>query len=471
MLRFLNSMGNITVKRMGIVCCVSVLVILIAMIAVRRIIPSKTCTYGDTGEVYNNPMMGFAPNADYVEAVGNNTLVYVDVTWRELEPLEGVYDYERIEEDNFLEMWRRLGKKVVFRFMCDEPSDVEHMDIPDWLYEKTGDGTFYDTLYGKGYSPNYANETFIEAHARAIEALGRRYGQDSFFCFIELGSVGHWGEWHVKYDEGIKRLPGEDVLLRYVTPYVSAFPDAKLLMRRPFSYVADLGLGVYNDMTGHEEDTDEWLEWLWDGGTYSEPETPIELTAVQEVWDNAPVGGEFTSSYSMEYMLTENLCKTLELIEKSHMTFIGPKCPIACDEEIRFPDEVSRVKKSLGYRIGVNRCRISYNRITKNAKVLISLKNYGTAPMYKDWKVCLYLMGEDGQIIERYETDIELTKLAGGERTECTVKAAMPGNAMYSDGVPVFFIGIENPDTGQPEVYMDMDSPRRGFCYCLLSGI
>ena len=38
-------MGNITVKRMGIVCCVSVLVILIAMIAVRRIIPSKTCTY------------------------------------------------------------------------------------------------------------------------------------------------------------------------------------------------------------------------------------------------------------------------------------------------------------------------------------------------------------------------------------------------------------------------------------------
>ena len=193
MLRFLNSMGNITVKRMGIVCCVSVLVILIAMIAVRRIIPSKTCTYGDTGEVYNNPMMGFAPNADYVEAVGNNTLVYVDVTWRELEPLEGVYDYEGIEEDNFLEMWRRLGKKVVFRFMCDEPSDVEHMDIPDWLYEKTGDGTFYDTGYGKGYSPNYANETFIEAHARAIENLGRRYGQDSFFCFIELGSVGHWG--------------------------------------------------------------------------------------------------------------------------------------------------------------------------------------------------------------------------------------------------------------------------------------
>ena len=41
MLRFLNSMENTTVKRMGIVCCVSVLVILIAMIAVRRLIRQK----------------------------------------------------------------------------------------------------------------------------------------------------------------------------------------------------------------------------------------------------------------------------------------------------------------------------------------------------------------------------------------------------------------------------------------------
>ena len=47
----------------------------------------------------------------------------------------------------------------------------------------------------------------------------------------------------------------------------------------------------------------------------------------------------------------------------------------------------------------------------------------------------------------------------------------MPEGAMYSDGIPVFFIGIENPDTGSPEVYLDMDSIRSGFYYCLLSSI
>ena len=65
----------------------------------------------------------------------------------------------------------------MFRFVCDKPSDEAHRDIPDWLYEKTGgDGTAYDMDYGKGYSPNYDNETFIRAHERAIKALGERYG-------------------------------------------------------------------------------------------------------------------------------------------------------------------------------------------------------------------------------------------------------------------------------------------------------
>ena len=31
------------------------------------------------------------------------------------------------------------------------------MDIPEWLYERTGDGVFYDTEYGKGYCPDYSN--------------------------------------------------------------------------------------------------------------------------------------------------------------------------------------------------------------------------------------------------------------------------------------------------------------------------
>ena len=147
--------------------------------------------YDHTEEVLNNPMMGFSPDADDKEAVGENTLVYLDVTFRELEPQEGVYDFDTIIQDNNLAEWKEKGKKVVFRFLCDDPGDEEHMDIPDWLYEKTKDGTFYDMDYGKGYSPDYENKTFIKEHEKAIRALGDKFGQDNFFCYIEMGSLGH----------------------------------------------------------------------------------------------------------------------------------------------------------------------------------------------------------------------------------------------------------------------------------------
>ena len=100
--------------------------------------------FAKSGEILKNPVMGFAPEADYLEAAADNTLVYVDVSWRELEPSEGVFAFEAIEKANHLDEWRAAGKHVVFRFVCDLPGDEPHRDIPDWLYEKTKDGKDYD---------------------------------------------------------------------------------------------------------------------------------------------------------------------------------------------------------------------------------------------------------------------------------------------------------------------------------------
>ena len=64
--------------------------------------------------------------------------------------------------------WKTEGKHAVLRFVCDIPDDnLMHKDIPDWLFDLTGDGTFYDTSYGKGYSPNYGSEIFIKYHEAA----------------------------------------------------------------------------------------------------------------------------------------------------------------------------------------------------------------------------------------------------------------------------------------------------------------
>ena len=54
--------------------------------------------FAKSGEILKTPVMGFAPEADYLEAAADNTLVYVDVSWRELEPSEGVFAFEAIEK-------------------------------------------------------------------------------------------------------------------------------------------------------------------------------------------------------------------------------------------------------------------------------------------------------------------------------------------------------------------------------------
>lgn len=450
---------------------ITVIVLLLALAAVfflyrMLFIKEYKYQYEQTNETFKNPMMGFAPNADYVEAVGDNTLVYVDVTWRELEPEEGVYAFDAIEEENNLLRWREEGKKVVFRFVCDKPSEESHMDIPDWLYEKTGDGTFYDCAYGKGYSPDYTNQTLIAYHKKAIEALGAEYGGDNFFCFIELGSLGHWGEWHVNYAAGIDRFPSEEVCKQYVEPYVEAFPNAKLLMRRPFSFVTEYGLGVFNDMTGEPEDTAEWLEWIYNGGVYEEASEPMGLLACEDVWLTAPVGGEFTSSLSMEEMLVTEHARTIELLQESHMTFIGPMCPIANKEEMEYPTEVAEILKNVGYRYGVTFAKVVHNKLSGSVSLEIQMKNYGVAPMYFSWPVCVYLLDENGKVLDRQELDIELTKL--GQNQLVTAKACFETDEVdLKTYLPVIAVGIENPETGEPEVFLDMDTEVQDKVYIL----
>lgn len=80
--------------------------------------------------------------------------------------------------------------------------------------------------FGKGFSPDYNKEQFIAYHRKAVEAMGEHWGQDGLISYIELGSLGHWGEWHVNYSAGIQRLPLEDVREQYVSPWVDAFPEA-----------------------------------------------------------------------------------------------------------------------------------------------------------------------------------------------------------------------------------------------------
>lgn len=406
--------------------------------------------YETTDEVFGNPLMGYAPCAWNEEVREDVTLLYMDITWAELEPEEGTYNWEKIEKENRLEQWREEGKHIILRFVCDVPGKEKHMDIPEWLYEKTDHvGTWYDTALGKGFAPDYNNEVLITYHEKAVKALGEHFGQDSLISFIELGSLGHWGEWHVDYSSGIQRLPKESVRDEYVSAWVDAFPNAMLLMRRPFSHAAKYGTGLYNDMTGDAGETAAWLREIENGGDLSQTDEKNALSAMPDFWKTAPAGGEFTSSTSMEEMLETNLSQTVRLIRESHVTFLGPNIAAS-----KYLEGYETILKNMGYRLWISEAELSH--WFKGTKLELTWENDGVAPFYKDWPVWVFVTDGDGNMVEEKEIKMELSSLLPGEtiKTEIFLDTGkLPELAGEQYHVS---IGIVDPMTGKANVRLAM---------------
>lgn len=413
---------------------------------VRLFSVKDTRTYAPDPSAFANPQMGYAPDIRSSHTDGT-TLRYLELTWRDWEPAEGQFAWETLREKYDFDSLRAQGVHLVLRFSCDIPGSKEHLDIPDWLYQKTGNGSWYDISYGKGYSPDYSDPTFRKAHQKALATLGKAVGTDGFVSYVELGSLGHWGEWHIKSEDGLIPMPDETVRNAYVQDYRNAFPQAKLLMRRPFRAAAEQGLGLYNDMTGVPRDTEEWLRWINEGGWYGTEKNA--LSPMPNFWQTAPSGGEFASSLSMRQMLETSLPRTLELVRKSHMTFIGPKTADA-----RYSDGYDAVLGALGYRIRVESAQ--FEQIQDEVQLTLKLTNDGSAPFYWDWDVNIYVeKGSTGETVETVRLPLKLSTLQPGTAQTVSVTLHSLGSERILHRSHVS-IGIVDPMTGKDSVRFAM---------------
>ena len=439
-----------SLKRWRLWCAVPAVFILLFIISIYTFSKKNVKEYERTEEVFGNPLMGYAPCAWNTTVSDDVSLLYMDITWAEFEPEEGQYNWESIDKENQLSRWRKEGKHIVLRFVCDVPGQEKHMDIPEWLYEKIDhEGTWYDVEFGKGFAPDYNNEEMIRYHAKAVEALGEHLGKDGLISYIELGSLGHWGEWHVNYSAGIQRLPNEAVRKQYVVPWTGAFPDAMLLMRRPFSHASEYGMGLYNDMAGHPDETEVWLREIENGGDLSQTDEKNALISMHDFWKTAPVGGELTSSFSMEDLLETNLDQTAALIRESHTTFLGPH--VANNQYLQ---GYHTVLKNMGYRLRISEAVLS-NKL-KGTKLSMTWANDGTAPFYKDWPVWVYVTDENGDTIEKKQVEMKLSSILPGEsvKTEIcleTKKLVDLAGKKYN-----IRIGVEDPMTGKENLRLAM---------------
>ena len=409
---------------------------------------NSTTNYQMTDSPVINPYMGFVCDATNPALVGDNSLVYIDITFKELQSQSpDSYSFESIDSSNNVAMWKEQGKHAVLRFICDSPSAESHSDIPDWLMSLTGDGTYYSTSYGSGYSPDYNNETFISYHKKAIEALAEHY-DDGFVAYVQLGSLGHWGEWYVNTAEGVPLLPVTDVRHKYISHYVQAFENAKLVMFQPFAHAKAYTTGLHNSMLGSENHTREWLDHIQNGGAYTQTGEETALIPMDTFWHNAPSGAEITGSVSVQTVCTKQLNSTLDFLRKSHTSFIGPNSPLLLEtENTTIQKAIDKFRQTIGYRLGITRVSVTQQENFEHMEIALQWKNDGVAPVYFDLPVGLYI-----------RTDNEFKKIAD---VNIDLKELIPDNTLTSQTIipessvqntDALYVGITDGNTGKVSV-------------------
>lgn len=443
-------------KKMKMICLLlAAAAVFVLMIYLNR--PDRCQVWNETLEKGEkpvaNPLKGFMAWGENYRKDPWISFAYVPVYWKLIEPEKGVYHFEELEQRCCFQQWAGDHLRLVLRVVADSPSGESHMDIPQWLYEEMGGaGDWYDCSYGKGFSPDYSNPAFQKAHRRLIQALAERYGDQPQVSFIQLGSLGHWGEWHINTAAGITPFPGQEITDLYVKDYLEVFPASVLLLRRPCILGAKEGMGLYNDSFGKVDSHRQWLSWIENG--YVSDQNGEKLSGMPDFWKKAPSGGEFASTEPVEwYFSQQQLDTTINLMKESHTTFLGPNVPLydTCSEPVR--KAVEAFLQEMGYCLGVRACTVT--RYLSDGRITAELvwENSGTAPLYQDWPIYLELRNEQRETVwsGTYESSFS-SWIPGRYSFFCT----LDGAERLERGTYRLYVGVVDPWQKTTAVALDM---------------
>ncbi len=418
----------------------------------------------ENDEVLFNPYMGWVGDARDREMRQPVRLVFAKLTWREAEPRKGEYDWASFEDRNHFEFWEKQNVKIILRPVLDYPQDEDHLDIPDWLYDEIGgQGTHYDLEYGKGFSPDYANPILIQEHEKWLRAFAETYDDDPRIAFIQLGSVGHWAEWHTWGDEPERiPFPPRSVTDRYAEAYIKHFHHKPLLMRRPMEIASRNGMGLYNDAFGNTEATiDGFLNWYTNG--YESWLTGEREPAMPDFWTRSPSGGEFVDP--VYYLQNDRLEETIRQARMTHVSWLGPSAPVDEPADGPLQANIDRFLKTIGYRFVLTS---ESHEETANAggilHVQVNIRNRGVAPFYFPWPFELALADAEGRIVTAVTTDADIRKWLPGEH-EVNGDLKLPND--LSPGVYTLTAAILDPETGLPGIDFANEGRRTDGRYSL----
>lgn len=201
--------------------------------------------YWDSDRVLNNPHKGWEmhyysnslrnygsrlnPN-DSLPDFPDLSNVYMRLAWSYLEPEEGKYNWAVV--DSIVNRWTQWGKTVSFRITCKETNIV--FATPEWVKNAGAKGKFVDEprLKINTWAPDYGDPVLLEKLENFHKAFAAKYENTPFISYIDIGSIGDWGEGHTAFS-GWKDVPVEDIK-KHIDLYKRCYKKSVLVISDDF---------------------------------------------------------------------------------------------------------------------------------------------------------------------------------------------------------------------------------------------
>ena len=370
----------------------------------------------DTG-VIRNPGQGWSTDnwtfrkADPHVNVG---ALYARVNWSALEPEEGVFNWSRI--DDLINKAVSLGLPASFRIMCVSSGSWSGWVTPKWVFEKGAkDEPFVTNLDIKGkrvdvvqHTPVFDDPVFMEAHRRFLVALAERYDGDPRLAGMDIGSYGHWGEWHcyglppntnqyskVKIPWEAPHVYPPEIRQQYADWYLENFRQTTLVFMtddwKTFRYALGDGpvarVGMRRDGVGSPSHFERWI------GT-----PPYDaIPRMADVWRDRPVWFEFYTTASDLKNRGWNLERSVDWMLTNHVTVVNtePLSPWNIGDDPETFAQLRKLDLYAGARFVPREADVESDGQT--VSVRLTGENRGVARLHLPYELQIVVAGPDGQ--------------------------------------------------------------------------
>lgn len=354
-----------------------------------------------------NPLRGFVPYQGEEDAFPH-TLEYNYVGFADIVKGPDTFDFEAGLEPLLDDVASR-GHQAIVRLYIDYPD--EGLSVPKYLVDAGLKLRSY-TDHGGGRSPDYAFEPLVVAMERAIAAFGVRYDGDPRLGYVQVGLLGHWGEWHTWPHEEL--FAPESTQRRVLAAYDHAFSRTPVLISQDAmgqAILPALGatrLGFHDDNFANGTlATDDWRF-----------HARLLANGFDKRWQRHPVGGE------VQPTIQESLFDVPSGAPEDFTACVAATRPTWLLYQEVFDNDWPEAKRTraleasrlLGYAL-----RVTEVRLDGKGAVGVRMVNVGAAPFPQAWPAIIEARTDEGatHTVARPAWDVRRV-MPGGAVTEFT---------------------------------------------------